>query len=105
MTTNAVLVTKEIAEYLVEHNFVVLVSLDGPEEIHDENRIFQDGSGSFKHVMRGIKYLVEAKEKNRSKDESGDTLYFSLVASGSNLVEKYNKIQDFLIIQNGCPNQ
>ncbi|OMF88526.1 radical SAM protein [Paenibacillus sp. FSL R7-0337] len=95
MTTNAVLVTKEIAEYLVEHNFVVLVSLDGPEEIHDENRIFQDGSGSFKHVMRGIKYLVEAKEKNRSKDESGDTLYFSLVASGSNLVEKYNKIQDF----------
>ncbi|SDG07942.1 uncharacterized protein SAMN04488542_12558 [Fontibacillus panacisegetis] len=62
MTTNATLMTEEIANYWasLEHHST-LVSLDGPEWIHDKNRVYCDGKGSFKSVMRGLKRLVEAE--------------------------------------------
>jgi len=48
MTTNMTLITKEIADYLSERQmFSVICSLDGPEEINDENRISITGDGSF----------------------------------------------------------
>lgn len=61
MTTNATLVTEEIATYLASlPKAIITVSLDGPEEIHDRNRVFQNNAGSFEKTMKGLKYLVEA---------------------------------------------
>jgi uncharacterized protein len=59
MTTNAVLVTPEIAEYLFKEGFSILVSLDGPEKIHDRYRIDKNGKGSFKRTINGLKILAE----------------------------------------------
>ena len=39
---------------------IITVSLDGPKDIHDSNRVFQNGIGSFEKTMRGLKYLVDA---------------------------------------------
>ena len=61
MTTNATLVTQEIASYLASlPRAIITVSLDGPKDIHDSNRVFQNGIGSFEKTMRGLKYLVDA---------------------------------------------
>ena len=61
LTTNLVLMTKEIAHYLASvGGFAVLCSLDGPKEIYDEYRVMHDGSGSFSKAIAGLKTLVEA---------------------------------------------
>lgn len=61
MTTNATLITEEIASYLASLPLTIItVSLDGPKDIHDSNRVFQNGIGSFEQTMKGLKYLVDA---------------------------------------------
>lgn len=59
-TTNATLLNEEIIKFLDEHNIMLLISLDGPEQIHDQFRVFSDGGkGSFNAVMRTVRLLKE----------------------------------------------
>ena len=55
ITTNGTLLDDEITDYLVEHDFLVLVSLDGPKAMHDRYRVFRDGSGSFDRVAENLR--------------------------------------------------
>ncbi len=55
--TNGTLLTDDKVSFLKEHNVTVNVSLDGPGFVHDVNRVFPDGSGSFDLVMKGIELL------------------------------------------------
>lgn len=60
MTTNLTLLTPEIAEFLYENKFSILISMDGPEEIHDKNRVFANGAkGAHKKVIENIKYIKD----------------------------------------------
>lgn len=60
LTTNGMLLDG-FAEFLVEQQMEnVIVSLDGPEEYHDEVRGVQ---GAFRKTINGIKALVEARER------------------------------------------
>lgn len=91
MTTNMTLMTKEIADYLSSvERFSVVCSLDGPEEIHDENRLTVDGHGSFKKAIRGLKYLVDAYG-----DKAATHLSLSMVMTLPATEEKLRKIQNF----------
>lgn len=60
LQTNAVLIDDEWAAFLAEHGFLVGVSLDGPEELHDTLRTDRGGHGSFRRVMAGIEALRRA---------------------------------------------
>jgi uncharacterized protein len=55
--TNATLITPEFADFFVKNNFIPSVSIDGPEYIHNKNRIKFGGDGSFDMVMAGVKNL------------------------------------------------
>ena len=55
LTTNATLLTSEIAEFFYDNNFNILVSLDGPKEIHDEYRKDKNDNGSFDRTIKGLK--------------------------------------------------
>ncbi len=57
LQTNGVLIDDEWARFLSENRFLVGVSLDGPESMHDRNRRDRGGRGSFARVMRGIEFL------------------------------------------------
>ncbi len=60
MTTNVTLMTEEIARFLTEKKFNLLISLDGPAEIHDRSRRFAvDGTGTFHAVMEKVKKYSE----------------------------------------------
>jgi uncharacterized protein len=59
--TNAVLVDDEWAEFFAAYRFLVGVSLDGPEEIHDAVRKDRGGNGSFRRVIAGIEALRKRK--------------------------------------------
>jgi uncharacterized protein len=55
--TNGVLLDDDWCAFLKEHNFLVGLSVDGPEEIHDQYRVDRGGKGTFKQVMRGLSFL------------------------------------------------
>ena len=92
MTTNGTLITKEIAEYLAENNFALTLSVDGPEEIHDQNRCYVDGRGSFADVKKGILHLLDAYDKY----EKEKSLLFNVVTSGPDFSEQYARIERFI---------
>ena len=55
--TNGILITDEWCRFFKEHNFLVGVSIDGPQEFHDEYRKNRQGQPSFAKVMKGIELL------------------------------------------------
>lgn len=57
LQTNGTLLTDEWCEFLHKHNFMVGISLDGPQEVHDRYRYDRTGKGTFDRVMRGLRLL------------------------------------------------
>jgi uncharacterized protein len=57
--TNATLIDDKWVNVLQEHNVAVGVSIDGPEDIHDRNRIDHAGRGSHRAVLEGIRTLQQ----------------------------------------------
>ncbi len=53
-TTNGSLLKGEILDFVVENDFKILVSLDGPEEIHNRNRVFKNNRKSFKAIYNNL---------------------------------------------------
>jgi len=59
--TNVTLIDDEFAALLSQYNFLVGVSLDGPEEIHNYYRKSAGGQGTHRDVLRGIECLRRNK--------------------------------------------
>lgn len=57
LQTNGTLLDDEWCRFLSENNFLVGLSLDGPQEIHDRHRRGRQGEASFPDVMRGLELL------------------------------------------------
>lgn len=55
--TNGILVDDEWSEFFAANNFLIGLSIDGPQEIHDQFRIMKGGQPSFEKVLAGLKYL------------------------------------------------
>lgn len=62
--TNGTLLTEEFVDLFKEKSFGVGVSLDGPQWLHDLQRPYPDGRGSFGDVMSGIALLRERMSNN-----------------------------------------
>ena len=59
ITTNGTLLTKERLDFFREHNFCLLLSIDGNEESQNLNRPKANGEGSFSDIMPHIPDLLE----------------------------------------------
>ena len=59
ITTNGTIMSDEIVKFLMEHDFSVLISLDGPKELHNKNRVFANGEGSFDKIMQNLRYVKD----------------------------------------------
>ena len=55
--TTGLLGSDKFARFFHEHQFLVGISIDGPEHLHDRFRRDVSGRGSFKAVMNGIEHL------------------------------------------------
>ncbi len=93
MTTNGTLIDGDIAKFLLDNEFSIIFSVDGPEELHNGNRVFINGKGSFKKALSGIKLYQEMKKKLGKTDIP---LVFNMVVDGEDIFEKYSKIQAFI---------
>ncbi|MCL2052317.1 MAG: Cys-rich peptide radical SAM maturase CcpM [Lachnospiraceae bacterium] len=59
MTTNGTVLNDEMIMYLKDENVTLMISLDGPKEINDLNRVFADGTGTFDTVAERVNRVKE----------------------------------------------
>ncbi len=57
--TNGTKLNDEWGAFFKEHNFLVGLSMDGPQAIHDTYRVNKGGAGSFAQVMVGWEKLMK----------------------------------------------
>jgi uncharacterized protein len=76
MTTNGSLLTQEIIEKLTKYSFSLLISLDGPQEIHDRYRIFSNGQSTYNLIIEKLDLL-----KKLNQAYCKERLGFSIVIS------------------------
>ena len=55
--TNGTLLDDDWCRFLATENFMVGISLDGPEELHSIYRCYKDGQSSFEKTIRGFQLL------------------------------------------------
>jgi uncharacterized protein len=60
ISTNGLLLQQEQIDYFFSHSFAVGVSIDGPRDVHDRNRIALDGQGTFDIAIQKAKAAVAA---------------------------------------------
>lgn len=100
--TNGTLLTRDWAMFFKENDFLVGVSIDGPEQIHDSFRLNHKGRSSFREVLRGILLLnnegVEFNTLttiNKSSEGHGLEIYSFLKSLGAKYLQ-FNPVLEFI---------
>jgi uncharacterized protein len=88
--TNGILLNDDWCEFFKKNNFLVGISIDGPQQLHDQYRTHKGGQGSFDKVMRGIELLKKHRVEfntltviNNLNVEHPQTVYRFLKQIGS----------------------
>jgi len=83
--TNATLIDDAWAEFLLAHDFLVGVSVDGPREMHDAYRVDKGGKPTFDRVIAGLDRLKAHGVRwnalttvNRANEDHGRVVYHFL---------------------------
>ena len=95
ITTNGSILTDEIIDFIIEHNIVLTISLDGSEKTQNKHRKFYEtGNNTFEIVWRNT---IKLRDKNNQYFL--DNVRFNPVVF---LDEKYQDVIDFFE-SNGIP--
>jgi len=57
VTTNGTIITPQMLDFFVSHDFFLSISLNGPQGEHDRLRTFEDGRGSFRLVWQTLELI------------------------------------------------
>src|SRR5579859_4349679 len=57
--TNGTLINQQCCDFIRHHQVKIGVSIDGPQHIHDAQRVDRTGQGTFDRALRGIKLLQQ----------------------------------------------
>ncbi len=84
VVSNGTLLDQEILDYFNEEQIKLCVSIDGPRNIHNNNRLFANGRGSFDKAKDGLRRALKTLNKvqvnsvfgPRTVDNLWDTLSF-----------------------------
>lgn len=60
VVTNLTLLSDEILDFFVQYGFSISTSIDGPNTVHDNNRIFTDGTGTYNKVIESVDKIRKA---------------------------------------------
>jgi uncharacterized protein len=92
--TNGTLLDDEWGEFLAKNKFLIGLSVDGPDELHDAYRVDKGGQPTHARVMRGLgllkKHGVEFNTLtvvNRKNSYHALTVYRFLKEIGSNFIQ------------------
>lgn len=59
ISTNGTILNEEIVDFLLENNIAIQISIDGTRKIHNQNRPFLNGAGTFDVIASNVKKLSE----------------------------------------------
>jgi uncharacterized protein len=89
MQTNGTLLSREWCDLIEERRVDIGISIDGPRELHDRNRVTRSGRGTFDRVIAGIRLLRAAGIDfgviivlSRASLDSPEALFEFLVSEG-----------------------
>ena len=94
--TNGLLVDDEWCAIFRDNNFLVGVSIDGPESIHDAHRVDAGGQPTFARVMKGIEKLY----RNRVEYNTLTTINIHSEGRGA---EVYNFLRGISVFMQFLP--
>lgn len=94
LQTNGTLLNNEWASFFHDNNFLIGLSLDGPEDIHDRFRHTVSGGGTFRSVMHGLETLHRRRVEfntlttiSRAGEGRGAEVYRFLKSAGSRYMQ------------------
>ncbi|MCF0176067.1 MAG: anaerobic sulfatase-maturation protein [Bacteroidales bacterium] len=94
LQTNGTLLNQEWADFFRANNFLIGISIDGPQDIHDRFRKDKGGHPTFERVMRGIDMLrrtgVEFNTMstvNKASEGRGLEVYLFMKSIGSRFMQ------------------
>ena len=111
--TNGVLLNDEWSEFFAKHEFLLGISIDGPQKLHDKYRLDRGGKPTFDRVMTGIDFLKKHQVEfntlsmiNRENSVHPLEVYHFLKEAGSGFiqfipaVEKYRENETSVEVTN-----
>lgn len=94
LQTNAILIDDDFASFFKDNGFLLGVSVDGPQDIHDAYRKGKNGEPTFNKVIKGIELLrshgVEFNTMttvNKASEGRGSEVYMFLKQMGSRYMQ------------------
>lgn len=97
VTTNGLLLSQERAGMLLDNDFIIDVSLDGPKDQHDMFRTKADNRGSFDEIFSNIVHLQE-----KYPGKYLENVRFQLTIHPEHDV---NRLEDFFLSKNDYFNE
>jgi uncharacterized protein len=88
ITTNGTLLNDDIIDFFRNHNMDILISLDGPSEIHDAMRVTPDGHGTHSTILNNLKKLMSIEGAHKVSASA-------VVTSGQGLKKAYEYLSQF----------
>ena len=86
ISTNGIFLER-YADYLRENGVTISLSLDGPREIHDKNRVTINGKPTYDIIMKGLKKLGEDFVKRKLS-------FSSTITKSEDFIESYKYFRD-----------
>lgn len=94
LQTNGTLINGRWAEFFKQNQFMIGISIDGPNLLNDIARIDKQGNSSFERTLRGIKHLKQQQVEfntltvvNNKTYRHGKTIYQFLKEHGSGYLQ------------------
>lgn len=87
VVTNLTLMTEDKLDYFMSNRIGICTSLDGPKDVHNTNRVFYDGSGSYDDVVKWIDFT-------RKKYGDKAPLLNALITTTKQSLGKWKEIVD-----------
>lgn len=88
IVTNLTLMTDEILDYLYKNRLGICTSLDGPKKVHDNNRKYLGGRGSYEDV---VKWISAIRDKKRGRVNALTTITKFSLPHAKAIVDEYQK--------------
>lgn len=94
LQTNGTLLNIDFAEFFLDNDFLIGVSIDGPRDIHDKYRKDKGGAPTFDKVMRGIELMYRTGVQyntmstvNKASEGRGLEVYNFMKSIGSRYMQ------------------
>lgn len=93
IVTNLSLMDDKKLDFLINNNVGICTSLDGPKKVHDQNRVYYRGKGSYEDVIRWINKINDEYKTKGMKRNVGAliTITRSSLKYPEEIIDEYLK--------------